>query len=385
MYSDAASHEARLRVAEVGEQLLSVTLTEMGIDTASKLSLPRGKEKIDVYAFRDHLPEWAGKAYFGGLLIFSPDHRGRSGSDQTAPAAYEPFFKHELIHVITTSLLHSGDLAEPPGVDVWFFEGLAEALSGGTAQGSIRGMDHFDYLTSKYGKLNPVSYRSDDQVDAGVDAYTEYHYPMRQLAVEYLLDNLGLARTPPDATALFVDMAFGSDFEAAFGAHMGIPLADYEDRFFELMSSYLPEQSRSWVFQPLSRLALTIITVAAAVAVSVTSIRRSSALALSRPAADGSPPGRWSRVGFGIWIAAVCAFSLGLYLVGVTAVGSSWALDDTDRVTGVTVMIGYLAASAFVITWALRLRQGLRWFAWLIPMAAIGAALGALWLMGTLL
>lgn len=49
-------------------------------------------------------------------------------------------------------------------VHVWFSEGLAEAITGGTLKGAVEDLAHLDYLTDKYGKLNPVSFIHDGQV-----------------------------------------------------------------------------------------------------------------------------------------------------------------------------------------------------------------------------
>jgi hypothetical protein len=212
VYSDSASLEARREVADQANRLWSEILSEMTIDT-ELLSLPPGQEKVDIYAFEDRSPEWAGKAYYGGLLISSPDRRTLFGLARTDPGRYELTFKHELVHVVSEALLHGRGLAEPPWVPVWFFEGLAEVMSTGTGSGAIRGMDHLDYLTSRYGLLNPVSYESDETVEGGPSAYTEYHYPMRQLAVEYLFDDDGYGIPLAEATALLVDMAAGTRFE----------------------------------------------------------------------------------------------------------------------------------------------------------------------------
>ncbi len=372
VYSDAASLEARIEVADRAERLWTEIVSEMGID-GEVLALPPGQEKTHIYAFKDYAPDWAGKAYYGGLVISSPDRRTLFGLAGTKREQHESTLKHELIHVMTLSLLNGGGLPEPPWVHVWFFEGFAEALSAGTTGGSIQGMDHFDHLTSKYGHLNPVSYRSDEAVTGGVKAYTEYHYPMRQLAVEYLFDEDGLGRTPRDATGLFTDMAAGSEFASAFADHMGISLHDYENQFFGLMGGYLPDRSVSAAFGPIGLLIISVLSVGLALVFVIRGIRSSPAMAPAQAVTTGAFSRRLSRIAFGVWIAAFSAFAVGLFLIGMYSVGGSWALTEAKKAAGIAVMTSFLGVSAAVLTWAMRSRRTLSRHAWLIPCAVIGA------------
>lgn len=372
VYSDSASMEARRDVAERAERIWTEIISEMAID-GELLGFPPGREKVDIYAFQDRSPEWAGKAYYGGLVISSPDRRTLLGLARTDTRQYESTLKHELVHVVSEFLLHGGGLAEPPWVPVWFFEGLAEVISGGTGSGEIRGLDHLDYLTSNYGHLNPISYESDENVEGGPHAYTEYHYPMRRLAVEYLLADAGYGRSPSAATALLVEMAGGAQFGTAFADHMGVTAADYEARFFELMNDYLPERSRSVFFTPLGLLLISMITIGAAATASVWAIRGSSDAVMAPPTTVGRSS-RGSRIRFALWIAVVAALSLGIYLMGIYAILGSWSLTATNRVLGAVILALYLAAATIAVTWAVRNRRNHRRTAWLIPLLAFGAA-----------
>ena len=147
------------------------------------------------------------------------------------------------------SLLKGRNVAFTPvelRVHVWFSEGLAEAVTGGTVDGAIRDLGYLNYLTTKYGQLSPISFETDDQVGDWSKketalACSEYHYPMYQLAVEYLMDADGFGKSPQDLAGIFTDMADGSDFPTAFENRLGISLTDYEEQFFDLMSDYLDE------------------------------------------------------------------------------------------------------------------------------------------------
>ncbi len=70
---------------------------------------------------------------------------------------------------------------------------------------------------------------------------------MSQLAVEYLIADAGLAKSPRDVTSIWLEMAGGpkwpqegTDFKTAFERQMGNSVEDYEAEFFSLMEQYLP-------------------------------------------------------------------------------------------------------------------------------------------------
>lgn len=245
VYSDAASQDARRPVAEIGEELLAELTTEFGIVEDEMLRFPPGQDKIHIYAYKNRNPQaWGARAYYCGFIIWSLDHEKRSRD----PDLYRATAKHEMVHVVE-ALLKGRDVANFPvaiRVHVWFSEGLAEAITGGVAARGIRDLGYMDYLTDKYGRLSPISFKSDDQVgdwtkEETAMACSEYHYPMYQLAVEYLLDPKGYGKSLQDVARVFTDIADGSDFTTAFENRLGVRLADYEAQFFDLMHGYLDE------------------------------------------------------------------------------------------------------------------------------------------------
>ncbi len=246
VYSDAASPEARHTVAEIGEELLTELVAQFGIVEDEMFRYPPGQDKIHIYAFKNRYPQaWGARAYYGGLIIWSLDHQKRD----TDLDNYVSVAKHELVHVVE-SLLKGRDVAKVAvaiRVNMWFSEGFAEAVAGGTSGGVIRDQAYLDRLTATYGPLSPIAFRTDGQVmdlyseeELG-SAYMEYHYPMYQLAVEYLMDADGLGKSPQDVARIFTDLAEGTNFSTAFENRMGISLTDYEEQFFDLMDGYLPE------------------------------------------------------------------------------------------------------------------------------------------------
>lgn len=375
VFSDSASVEARIEIAETAESAWDEILAEMSIDPVL-LAMPPGQEKFDIYAFEDRSPDWAGKAYYGGLIVSSPNRRVLFGLIQVDQRRLEATIKHELVHVASESLLHGGGLAEPPWVPVWFFEGLAEVVSRGKGSGAITGRDHFDFLTSEYGHLNPLSYQTDEAIEGGPNAYTEYHYPMRRLAVEYLFDEEGYDVELSEATGLLRDMAAGRQFDRAFADRVGVTVAGYESRFFELMHDYLPERSVPAVLTPFGLLVISATLIAAAIGVTSWSIRNPAIAAAARQGTEEDTT-RKARVGFVTWIAATTVFALAAFLIGVFSIGLSWGLSGPRQVSGMAVMIAYFAAATLAINWAIRNRHKESRGAMLMPLTAIFGAVVA--------
>ena len=237
IYSDGAGEEARMALAQLAEDALLDIEALLAIDSDDILSFPPGQTKIDIYAYKNHYPSaWGGWAYYGGLLIFSPDHPERTSFGHTEPEIYIPTLRHEVTHVVESLLKASNN---PALVDVWFTEGLAEAMSGGTAGGRITDLQTFLELRNRYGSLNPVAMRRYEYPDIPNIAY-EYYYPMFQLAVEYLVDPYGFGGTMEDVRNLLLDVRNGVPFPDAFRSRFGMSITEYENRFFDLMNAYLP-------------------------------------------------------------------------------------------------------------------------------------------------
>lgn len=235
VYSDAASQEARRKVAEIGEDLLVVLKEDFEIADAM-FRFPFGQSKIHIYAYKDRTPmEWGGWGYYGGLLIFSLDHELRTQWGHTELDNYTRVVQHELMHAIE-GLLKGSD--NPNLVDVWLTEGIAEYVAGGTAGGSVTDLAKLDELIATYGALNPIAmhqYRYPD-VD-GIGFY--YYYPMFEVAVAYLLDPAGWGRAKARVRDVYLDARDGVSFATSFENRFGLTLRDYEDEFFDRIREFL--------------------------------------------------------------------------------------------------------------------------------------------------
>lgn len=343
VYSDSASLEARREVAAIAEEAWAEFLDELAIDT-SELHYPEGRNKIDIYAYHDHSPQdWSGKAYYGGLLVWSPDHEGRQG----AGSRLAPVLKHELVHVLQW-LITEG---ENRPTDVWFVEGLPIVLAGDITP--IRGLDQLNRLNAEFGTINPISVKSYSQI-TNPEIGENYLYPLFRLAVEYLIDGEGQDRSLWDMRDLMIDVADGSSFDQAFQRNTGIRLEVYESRFFSLMDEYLP-QYRNAMFAPAPFAALSIGVVILVVSSLVFGYRKSRMPAGSEDLTE-SRPGPLVRFGFysemGISVVVVLAFFLGFMF----AVGTEDALYNEAYVSyrslAYGILVSYLLVSTAVLVWA---------------------------------
>ena len=238
VYSDAAGQDARQNLAVYSEDALVEIKELFEIENNDIFLYPPGQDNIDIYTYRNRFPqEWGGWGYYGGFLIYSLDHPERTEISHTEPEFYIPVITHEMTHVVQSLLI--GD-DNPWLVDVWLTEGLAEAISGGTAGGRITDLDKLNELRLKYGwSLNPIKMHRYDYPDVeGIIFY--YYYPMFQLAVEYLVDPDGHGKSHKDIKDLFLDVSVGVPFQTAFKNRLGINLAEYEMQFFDLINDYLP-------------------------------------------------------------------------------------------------------------------------------------------------
>ena len=65
------------------------------------------------------------------------------------------------------------------------------------------------------------------------------YYPMFSLAVHYLLEPEGYAKSLEEVKEIFSDMKGGQWFVIAFEEHMGLSLATFESEFYDRIYVYL--------------------------------------------------------------------------------------------------------------------------------------------------
>jgi hypothetical protein len=241
---------------------------------------------------------------------------------------------------------------------VWFSEGMAEALTGGTSGGAVRDLDYLRELTAEYGQLSPISYRVDFPVsEANILKVFFYYYPMSGLAVEYLIDADGLGKSPQDLTGVMLDLADDAPFPTAFETHMDISLADYEEQFFALMGDYLPQTSPSTAVTPISPVGLTVFSIVAVLLVAgvlIWGLQRWPATALVTIPTERLIGSQRPRKGFFTEITTAAFVVLGFFIWVLIAINTAEGPSATEKARGFTTAVGYLAASVAILMWAVR-------------------------------
>jgi hypothetical protein len=373
VYSDGASLEARQRLAALAEEVLVEVVDEMGVDPTTMFRYPVDQDRIDLYANRYNVLEGGGaRAFYAGVIIPSFDYQ--AGGEATDVRSVRLTLKHELVHVVEALLKGRfvGDVAanDPGRMPVWFSEGTAEALSGGSTGGAPRTLDQVNGLIAKWGRANPIAWRVDrplSELDPG--EYSDYYYPMAQLAIEYLLDADGLGSSPEDLAAVMFDMGDGVSFASAFEAHIGISESDYEAQFFALMDTYLPQSEF-----PLQAMGLGLLSLLAASLMGgslIWGFQHWSTGATELGATGGPVWSRRARRGFLVEISGVAIFAVGFVALLLFQIAFADLPRYAQRAPGYLTTAVYLVASAGILMWAIR-----RWAnhlrgAYLIPLLVI--------------
>jgi hypothetical protein len=241
IYSDAASTEARQLLVQICEEVFTTITDRLGLTDLSILRFPAGRDnKIHIYAYYNYNPiNWGGQAYYGGYMIYSPDHPVRTEWGQTKLENYVPLVKHEMMHVIQTLILGSNDESY---VYSWFAEGIAIEISDDKYYSEelmyirIDTQAEFDNLISTYGQRNPVAIRYSHDMPNDVEAIGKfYFYPMYWLAVRYLTDSGSFY----DVREVLLDGTRGLTFGTSLKNRFGISQLEFENQFFDFMNEYL--------------------------------------------------------------------------------------------------------------------------------------------------
>lgn len=380
VYSDGASLEARQRLASIAEQVLVEVIDEMGVDPATMFRFPASQDKIDLYANRYNVLEGGGaRAYYAGVIIASFDHE--AGQNDTDEKSARHTLHHELVHVVEALLKGRfvGDV--PPGdlrrMPVWFSEGTAEALSNGTTAGAPRTLDRVDHLIAEYGRINPISWRIDLPLSESVlRSYSNYYYPMAQLAVEYLLAADGLGKSPEDLAAVMLDMGNDASFASAFETHIGISESEYEAQFFTLMDAYLPQSE-----PPLEAIGMGLLSLLAASLMTsslVWGFRHWPATATTSGQMDDSTWSRPAKRGFLVEISTLGSIAVAFVAVLLFNLSLQDLSPDAPRAVGYLITTAYLVSSGGILMWAIRRWAHRSRLAYLIPLLVILATAAAI-------
>jgi len=235
VYSDGASREAMVELAEIAQAVLDSLRDSFGIPSPAPFVLPPGQQTIHLYAYRYHYQSsWGARAFWGGMMIFSLDHPRLA--HLTERGHYTRLVTHELTHVVQNLLVGS---IHSYSTYTWFEEGLAEVVSGVDAERSILTEAALDQRIAEYGAWNPIEIRNDILPDIP-NVGAQYFYPMFELTMRYLLDPQGLGHSLQDARDVFMDMRSGTSFAAAFQNAFGVTVDQLQAEYFGRIRAYLP-------------------------------------------------------------------------------------------------------------------------------------------------
>lgn len=230
VFSDASSDETKELFAGMAEEALAEILEDFGFAAPADLGIEERATKITAYCSRYRLINQV--AFPFGFYLY--------GSESQLYLAGGPYHdryrenqKHEIVHVFTYLLGLTGTNVP----NFWFNEGLAEYVSGGAFY-PITTVDQLDQWLAGDGHSNPIGVRSWRDLPVP-HARTGEYYPMFGLAVRYLLEPLGLGRTPMDVRGMVEDMVAGDRFETAFERRFGMSVDEYEAGFLTLVREFL--------------------------------------------------------------------------------------------------------------------------------------------------
>ena len=229
-FSDASSDEVKIEFSRMAEVSLSEIKALFIIDSLD-LGIVDLHTKITIFSNRHK--NYEQHATLKGFLLMALDNPfwetwGGGIEGPEFKAYYQRVVKHEMMHVVQFMM---GAVA----VDVWFREGLAEYVAGGTFA-LITDWEEVDEWRQDPDHVNPISiHENSDYPSSASSSY----YQMFRLAIRYLLDPKWHNRTIMDVKNLFLDVADGMLFADAFEAYMGMSLKYFENNFYRLIKEYL--------------------------------------------------------------------------------------------------------------------------------------------------
>ncbi len=241
IFSDASGDGVKKTIALVAEAKFRELMEAFDISSSAELGITGQATKMTIYANRNMLSR--DNQYFPcGMIINSLDSPYWVDVDPaTAPPILdiEPFprfLKHELMHVFQ-HLLGLGLDGYDDWPEVWFSEGIAEYMSGGTFL-SFTTMTDVNSWSAQADHVNPISISSFQDYPVQLERVGEY-YPMFHLALRYLLSDVGAGKDLNDVRRLYEALRDGDTFAEAFEANMGMSVNHFEENFYDLIAVFL--------------------------------------------------------------------------------------------------------------------------------------------------
>lgn len=232
LYSDGANDDVKREMGALAEQTFAEVLHLFAFDRLGDFRFPPGYERVQMYVNRLHKDNVAA-SYWGCVIVTIRCAR----MDQTWRRYAEYTLRHEMTHAFEF-LIEGAALL---GTDVWFREGMAVLIGGGSPGGVVTECNELEWWRSQNqnapNRGNPITIHR--WADFPVGANTDQYYRFFELAVRYLVDPEGGRRSWQDLLTLLYDVRKGVAFRSAFRNNCGMSLETFENEFFECMRLYI--------------------------------------------------------------------------------------------------------------------------------------------------
>jgi hypothetical protein len=232
VYSDGANDDVKAEMGVLAEKKFGEILQLFNYNNLGDFRFPPGYNKIQLYINRLHQDNIA-VSYWGCTIITircaHMDDSWRRYADYTV--------KHELTHAFEFLIEGTALL----GTDVWFREGIAVLIGGGSPLGVVTQVNELESWIGQNqnapNRGNPISIHQWADFPAGAN-YDQY-YRFSELAIRYLVHAKGGGRSWQDVLNLLYDVRNKVPFPNAFQNNFGMSLEKFQGEYFERMRSFL--------------------------------------------------------------------------------------------------------------------------------------------------
>ena len=237
-FSDASSMDVKVGFAAMAEESLQKIMRAFGVSSVEDFGIDQNDPSTKITIFTNRGLDHRQFAFDRGFILYGTDSAYRP-----AVASLRHSVKHETMHVFQWLVgLTQKTFRGQPWPHVWFEEGIAEHISGGSPSPiSIRTVDDLNTWRDQPDHANPISIHWWDNLpESIIERSNGYeYYPMFDLAVRYLLDERGQGATYADVLAMYLDLRESQNFPYSFEKQAGLSVDRFERDFFDLVAPYL--------------------------------------------------------------------------------------------------------------------------------------------------
>lgn len=239
IFSDASSDDAKAIMAKSAEEGWHYILQLLEISGSEEVGIFSNDNNtiIPIYA-NCKLQESGGGISFGvghaSIMIDAPDAPRVGGiNNQYYRRKLPTILKHEMTHYLQWLLLDSSN--EPIDTPLWFMEGIAENISGGTCPVIENKTEFLEWINDP-GHRNPLNIEGWSDFSDSDQPY-EY-YSMFGLVIRYFVDPMGGNKTYIDLKNMLRDMHTTRSFTQSFTTYFGISTTDLKDNLYTILGEY---------------------------------------------------------------------------------------------------------------------------------------------------